>query len=111
MRPVESVVESKTAALDENQIAEQNGPLAGLSGVLPSEPGLGFLRKPPAYSTKLQVSDGQHRYAATLERLIAGETNRAGTQNDAPALEPVVALVDYSTPVPGGRIAIYIWCK
>ncbi|MGD0750488.1 MAG: hypothetical protein ABSA23_03660 [Anaerolineales bacterium] len=74
MRPVESVVESKTAALIENQVGEQNGPLAGLSGVLPSEPGLGFLRKPPAYSTKLQVSDGQRNYAATLERLIAGET-------------------------------------
>ena len=74
MRPVESVVESRTAALVENRTAEQNGPLAGLSGVLPSEPGMGFLRKPPAYSTNLQVSDGQHRYAATLERLIAGET-------------------------------------
>jgi hypothetical protein len=74
MRPVESVVESKTALVDENQVAEQSGPLAGLSGVLPAEPGLGLLRKPPAYSTKLQVSDGQHRYASTLERLIAGET-------------------------------------
>jgi hypothetical protein len=74
MRPVESVVESRMAALIENRTAEQNGPLAGLSGVLPSEPGLGFLRKPPVYSTSLQVSDGQHRYAATLERLIAGET-------------------------------------
>ncbi len=75
MRPVESVVESKTAALSENQVAEKIGPLAGLSGVLPSEPGFGFLRKPPAYSTNLQVSDGQHNYAATLEKLIAGETN------------------------------------
>ena len=75
MRPVESVVESKTAALDENQVAEQNGPLAGLSGVLPSGPGLGFLRKPPVHSTRLQVSDGQHRFASALDRLIAGETN------------------------------------
>ena len=75
MRPVESVVESRSAAMFENQVAERNGPLAGLSGVLPSEPGLGFLRKPPVYSTSLQVSDGQHHYAATLERLIAGETN------------------------------------
>ena len=75
MRPVESVVESKTAALVENQVPEQNGPLAGLSGVLPSGPGLGLLRKPSAYSMKLRVSDGQHRYAATLDRLIAGETN------------------------------------
>jgi hypothetical protein len=75
MRPVESVVESKSAALVDNQVAEKKGPLAGLSGVLPSEPGLGFLRKPPEYSTNLHVSDGQHNYAATLERLIAGESN------------------------------------
>ena len=75
MRPVESVVESKTALVDESRIAEISGPLAGLRGVLPSEPGLGQLRKPPAYSTKLQVSDGQHRYAVSLEKLIAGETD------------------------------------
>ena len=74
MRPVESVVESKTALVDENRIAEISGPLAGLRGVLPSEPGLGLLRKPPAYSTKLQVSEGQQRYAATLEQLIVGES-------------------------------------
>jgi len=75
MRPVDSVLESKTAAVVENQVTEQTGPLAGLSGVLPSKPGLGLLRKHPAYSTKLQVSTGQHRYATALDRLIAGETN------------------------------------
>jgi hypothetical protein len=74
LRPVESVVESKSSALGENQVTEGSGPLAGLSGVLPSAPGLGLLRKPPAYSTKLLVTDGQHHYASTLERLIAGET-------------------------------------
>ncbi|HVM70809.1 MAG TPA: hypothetical protein VMT91_03545, partial [Anaerolineales bacterium] len=80
MRPVESVVESKTALVDENQLAEVSGPLAGLRGVLPSVPGLGQLRKPPAYSTKLQVSDGQHRYAASLEQMIAGETKPRSLQ-------------------------------
>jgi hypothetical protein len=75
LRPVESVVESKSAAMVESQVAEGSGPLAGLTGVLPSGPGLGLLRKPPAYSTKLQVSDGQQHYASTLERMIAGETN------------------------------------
>ena len=74
MRPVESVVESKSAMVPESQVAEQSGPLAGLSGVLPSGPGLGLLRKPPAYSAKLQVTDGQHHYASTLDRLIADET-------------------------------------
>jgi hypothetical protein len=75
LRPLEAVVESKTAALDENQITELSGPLTGLRGVLPAGPGLGLLRKPPAYSSKLQVSDGQQRYAASLEQLVAGETH------------------------------------
>jgi hypothetical protein len=74
MRPVEAVVDSKTAALDE-QVTERSGPLAGLRGVLPVEPGLGVLSKPPVYSSKLLVSDGQHRYAEALERLMAGEAN------------------------------------
>jgi hypothetical protein len=74
LRPMEAVVESKSSAMVENQVTEGSGPLAGLSGVLPSGPGLGLLRKPPAYSTKLLVTDGQHHYASTLERLIAGET-------------------------------------
>ena len=74
MRPVESVVDSKMTPLDESQATEQSGPLAGLRGVLPAGPGLGSLRKPPAYSTKLQVSEGQQRYAASLEKLVAGES-------------------------------------
>ena len=75
LRPVESVVDTKTPLLDEDQAAEQSGPLAGLRGVLPAEPGMGFLRKPPAYSTKIQVSDGQQRYASYLEKLVEGEAD------------------------------------
>jgi hypothetical protein len=75
MRPVEAVVESKTTPLNENQVTELSGPLAGLRGVLPAEPGLGLLRKPPLYSSKLQISDGQSRYAKSLEQLVAGETH------------------------------------
>ena len=74
MRPVESVVEPKTTLQDESQVTEHSGPLAGLRGVLPAGPGLGALRKPPAYSVKLQVSEGQNRYAEFLDRLVAGET-------------------------------------
>jgi hypothetical protein len=79
MRPVEAVVEPKTTPLDE-QVTERIGPLAGLRGVLPAEPGLGTLRKPPVYSSKLLVSDGQQRYAAALERLIKDESNAQPTQ-------------------------------
>jgi hypothetical protein len=75
MRPVESVVpETKETPQEDAQVTEQSGPLAGLQGVLPAGPGLGHLRKPPAYSTKLQVTDGQQRYAAAFERLISSET-------------------------------------
>jgi hypothetical protein len=75
MRPVESVVaETKVTPQEDTQVTEQNGPLAGLLGVLPVSPGLGLLRKPPVYSPFLQVTDGQQRHAASFERLISNET-------------------------------------
>jgi hypothetical protein len=74
MRPVESVVSEGKASGQEEQPTEASGPLAGLRGVLPASPGLGMVRKPPAYSVKLQVSEGQQRNAADLERLIASES-------------------------------------
>ncbi|MFA5874078.1 MAG: hypothetical protein WC832_08930 [Anaerolineales bacterium] len=75
MRPVESVVaEAKPTPQEDAQVTEQSGPLAGLHGVLPVGLGLGPLRKPPAYSTNLQVTEGQQRYAAAFERLISSET-------------------------------------
>lgn len=74
MRPVESVVAEAKATQENSKVIEQSGPLAGLHGVLPVGPGLGPLRKPPVYSTILQVTDGQQRYAAAFERLISSET-------------------------------------
>ena len=80
MRPVESVVtESTEAPHEEAQVTEQSGPLAGLQGVLPVSPGLGTLRKPPAYTAVLKVTEGQQRYAAALERMISGETQPVAT--------------------------------
>jgi hypothetical protein len=75
MRPIESVVaEAKATPQEDSQITEQFGPLAGLHGVLPVGPGLGPLRKPPAYSDILQVTDGQQRYISAFERLISRES-------------------------------------
>jgi len=74
MRPVESVVAGARAAPPDSRVTEQMGPLAGLHGVLPVGPGLGPLRKPPAYTNILQVTDGQQRYVSTFERLISRET-------------------------------------
>ena len=77
MRPVESVVETKVPPQEDEQVTEQSGPLAGLLGVLPATPGLGELRKPPAYSPLLQVTDGQQRHAASFEKIISNETQPA----------------------------------
>jgi hypothetical protein len=75
MRPVEAVMaESKAPQEEEKEEAAVGGPLAGLSGVLPLSPGLGPLRKPQAYSAKLQMTEGQQRHAASLERLVAAES-------------------------------------
>ena len=75
MRPVESVVaKAKPTSQEGVEFTEHSGPLAGLIGVLPVGPGLGQLSKPPAYSVKLQATDGQLRYAAALDRLVISET-------------------------------------
>jgi hypothetical protein len=74
MRPVESAVGDIKAQEVDEQIVESQGPLAGLSGVLPAEPGLGPLRKPPAYSIKLHTNESQQRHAAHLEKMVAAES-------------------------------------
>jgi hypothetical protein len=84
MRPVEAVVaDVKTTPLDTDQPAEQRGPLAGLRGVLPPAAGMGALRKPPAYSIKLQVGESQQQHAAHLERIIANEAEPQPIRNQA----------------------------
>jgi hypothetical protein len=75
MRPVESVVaEARPDSEEGAGVTEQSGPLAGLNGVLPIGPGIGLLSKPPAYSIKLQATDGQQRYATALESLVNSES-------------------------------------
>lgn len=75
MRPVESVLpQAQGAPTTPAGPAEQQGPLAGLSGVLPILPGLGPSKRPTAYSNMLQASEDQQANAALLERLLASET-------------------------------------
>jgi hypothetical protein len=74
LRPVEAAVsEARASGAEGPEAVEETGPLAGLSGVLPAGPGLGKIRKPPAYSIKLQVTDNQQRYAASLEQMVMDE--------------------------------------
>ncbi len=89
MRPVEAVVSPVQIPEVEEQPAETEGPLAGLRGVLPASPGLGVLRKPPAYSIKLRVDEAQQRYAAYLEQLVAREN-----QPRRPAARPTIGAAN-----------------
>ena len=73
MRPVADVVADSSKTSDEQLVAE-SGPLAGLSGILPANPGLGPLNKPRAHSIKLQVGESQQSSAAILEELLAKES-------------------------------------
>ena len=84
MRPVDAVMaDVEQTPLDTDQPPEQGGPLAGLRGVLPGVPGLGPLRKPPAYSIKLQVGENQQSHASHLERIIANEAEPRAIRNQA----------------------------
>jgi hypothetical protein len=72
MRPVEDVI-SETDEGDTGQPVEEQGPLAGLRGVLPAVPGVGPSSVPKAYSIKLQASEDQQSSAAMLEQMLAAE--------------------------------------
>jgi hypothetical protein len=73
MRPVESGIPG--GAPDAYETGEQVsiGPLAGLSGVLPAEPGIVQFGKVPSLSMKLAVSEGQLTHARILEQMVASE--------------------------------------
>ncbi len=72
MRPIESVM-SGAQSDDDDQTVEKEGPLAGLRSVLPALTNAPGLRKPKAYSIKLQVDSAQMAQATLLENLIASE--------------------------------------
>ncbi len=78
LRPpdVEKIVRPtrSNALLPDQEVA---GPLAGLSGILPAEPKVVRIGTPKAVSGRLQVSEGQQRHAATLNRLVAEEGRAA----------------------------------
>jgi hypothetical protein len=77
MRPVESVIAETTGEMEDEQFVESQGPLAGFQNVLPFVPGLIAIRRPAAYSSKLQVNTGQQNNAALLEGLLSSESDAA----------------------------------
>ncbi len=70
LRPEEG---GEIKAEPEEEFVESAGPLAGLRNVLAAEPEIAELKKPPAYSLKLQVSPSQQTQARLLEELISSE--------------------------------------
>jgi hypothetical protein len=68
MRPIDLPPEN----IDESGV-ERVGPLSGLRGVLPAEPDISQIQKPPAYQAKLQVTESQQTSAALFQELIKAE--------------------------------------
>lgn len=73
MRPVASVLSDADAAIDNHNEVVENGPLAGLSGVLPAGLGMTNLVKPKSQAIKLNVSETQQTSVALLKRMLAAE--------------------------------------
>jgi hypothetical protein len=73
MRPVEAVI-SETPSGAQDQPEETEGPLAGLSGVIPGAP-IGSSRRPKTLSLTLQATDEQQASAALLEQILGSETS------------------------------------
>lgn len=73
MRPVESAAPFTPTRDESEDQVENAGPLSGLRGVLPAEPDVAQVQKPPAYSAKLQVSEANRSNAAMLEQMVKNE--------------------------------------
>jgi hypothetical protein len=73
MRPVESAAADAPIIGEEPDSVESAGPLSGLHGVLPAEPDISQVQKPPPYLVKLQVSDTQQANAALLKEILKSE--------------------------------------
>lgn len=73
MRPVDAVVSSQIAAEDSQTEVETAGPLAGMENVLPAEINIFQIRKPEAFSVKLDVNDSQQKHIAMMLQMLKDE--------------------------------------
>lgn len=74
MRPVEDAAPAPPIEDETEDHVESAGPLSGLRGVLPAEPEVARLRKPPTYSSRLQVTETQESQAEILRNLLKSES-------------------------------------
>jgi hypothetical protein len=82
MRPIEAVFlpHENAAALDGETTVEKSGPLAGLVGALPGEDLVIKIRKPPTYSSRLQVNERQRLHASMIEEMLSDEATPQPTR-------------------------------
>lgn len=74
MQPVEAMMAGVEVPENElTQITENDGPLAGLAGVLPVAPVFGGEQKPQNFSARLRITEDQKQKASQLEQMLADE--------------------------------------
>jgi hypothetical protein len=73
MRPVESAAALAAMPDLSRETVERAGPLSGLRGVLPAEPGVAQGQKPSVHSIKLQVSETNQANAGLIEQMVKTE--------------------------------------
>lgn len=86
MRPVEDVTPSGLQDAIGAEVTESVGPLAGLDGVLPAEPGIVHFGKPSPPITDLNVTQTQLGYATLLQSMITSEEDTPQTRRRRVAL-------------------------
>jgi len=69
MRPTEVDVPEE----EEEEKIEAAGPLVGLRDTLTAEPEIARVKRPPAYSVKLNITENQGKHAKVWERILAAE--------------------------------------
>jgi hypothetical protein len=71
----ESKIPEKGKASDSELPTKEGvtGPLAGLSGVLPAEPGAIQSKKPPIYTARLDLTDNQNQHVAAFKKILEEE--------------------------------------
>lgn len=75
MQPVEAMMaEAVNPDVELTQITENDGPLAGLPGVLPIAPVFGGEQRPLNFSAKLRITEDQKQKASQLEQMLNEET-------------------------------------
>ena len=86
MRPIETATPIATLPAEVDERQEKVGPLAGLRGILPAEAFPTAIRKPPVYTTRLQITDKQRINAAIFDSLLATEAEPQAVEKENPRL-------------------------